>query len=95
MPGAVAAEIDVKLRRALEPDSIDIVDESERHRGHAGWKEGGETHFRVTIIASAFDGTSPLERHRTINQILADELSSSVHALSISALTPEEARAKG
>ena len=91
MPGEVAAAIDSKLRRALEPESLDIVDESERHRGHSGWREGGETHFRLTIIARAFDGASRLARHQMVNQALAEELAGPVHALSIAALTPEEA----
>lgn len=88
--GEVAAAIEQKLRTGLAPDHIDIVDDSERHRGHSGWREGGETHFRITIIANAFQGQSRIERHRAINRILAEELDGPVHALSLRALTPEE-----
>ena len=83
--------IESKLRATLAPDQLEVVDESDHHRGHAGWREGGESHFRITVISGAFVGQSRIERHRQINAILADELSGPVHALSIKALTPEEA----
>ncbi len=78
-----------KLAAALQPDSLDVIDESDQHAGHGGWREGGETHFRVRIVSAAFAGKSRLERHRLINSALAAELQGGVHALAI------EARALG
>ncbi len=62
-----------------------MVDESDRHKGHAGARTGGESHFRVRIVAAAFAGKSRLEMHRAINAALADELAGAVHALAIEA----------
>jgi len=93
--GATGRAIERKLARALTPRRIDIVDESELHRGHAGWREGGETHFRITVVADAFAGLSRVERHREVNRILAEELAGPVHALSLTALTPAEADRRG
>ena len=87
----VGNTIESKLRATLAPDQLEIVDESDHHRGHAGWREGGQSHFRITIVSCAFAGQSRIERHRRVNAILADELSGPVHALSIRALTPDEA----
>ena len=58
-------------------------DVSYKHAGHAGWREGGETHFEVTMTADAFAGKSRVECHRMVNHILAEELASSVHALQL------------
>lgn len=77
-----------KLTTAFAPQALDVIDESDRHHGHAGWREGGETHFRVKIVSGAFAGKSRLERHRMINAVLADELADRVHALAISADAP-------
>lgn len=79
-----------KLIDAFAPESLRIVDESDRHRGHAGWREGGETHFRIYIVAEAFRGKTRIERHRLINQCLAGELADKVHALAIHAAEPGE-----
>ncbi|MHB2168502.1 BolA family protein [Alsobacter sp. R-9] len=80
-----------KLTKGLAPVSLDVIDESENHHGHAGWREGGETHFRVEVIAEAFRGKSRVERHRMVNALLADELAGRVHALAIRAKAPGEA----
>ena len=64
--------------------------ESHQHQGHGGWREGGETHFRVEIVSVAFAGKSRLERHRLVNGALAQELAESVHALAIAARAPGE-----
>lgn len=69
----------------LNPLELDVIDESEKHRGHGGWREGGETHFRVHIRAAAFDGVSRVERHRRINALLEDEFKAGIHALAIHA----------
>lgn len=79
-----------KLRGAFAPAHLDIVDESARHEGHAGAREGGETHFRVTIVALAFAGLSRVARHRLVHDALAEELHEQVHALALTTLTPEE-----
>jgi BolA protein len=79
-----------KLREAFSPESLDVVDESHLHEGHAGHRPGGETHFRVYIVSPAFIGKSRIERHRMINSALAAELAGSVHALAINAQAPQE-----
>ena len=70
-----------KLQAAFSPVELEVVDESDQHRGHGGWREGGETHFRVRIVAAAFDGMSRVERQRAVNRALADDLAGGVHAL--------------
>ncbi|WP_299818515.1 BolA family transcriptional regulator [uncultured Roseibium sp.] len=72
-----------KLTSAFSPSYLNVIDESEKHRGHGGWKEGGETHFRVQIAASAFEGLNRLARHRAVNDVLAEELANGVHALAL------------
>ena len=67
-----------KLTNTFAPASLDVVDESHQHAGHAGHREGGETHFRVYIVAEAFRGKSRLERHRMINETLFGELEGGV-----------------
>jgi BolA protein len=83
--------IAAKLTRGLAPTTLDIVDESDRHKGHAGAREGGETHYRVYIVSAAFVGKGRLERHRMVNALLADELAAGVHALALKTLAPGEA----
>jgi len=82
-----------KLTKAFAPASLDVVDESHRHAGHAGHRPGGETHFRVHIVADAFRGKSRIERHRMVNDTLSSELAGGVHALAIHAMAPGEGRA--
>ena len=82
-----------KLTQAFAPQSLDVVDESHQHEGHAGHRPGGETHFRVYIVSDAFRGKSRLERHRMVNETLAGELQGGVHALAIHASAPGEGRA--
>ena len=79
-----------KLTPAFAPQSLDVIDESHQHAGHAGHRPGGETHFRVHIVSEAFRGKSRVDRHRMINQTLSGELASSVHALAIHARAPGE-----
>ncbi len=80
-----------KLTEAFCPLNLAVTDESHRHEGHAGHRPGGETHFRVHIVARAFEGKSRIERHRMINEALAHEFASGVHALAIHAHAPGEA----
>ena len=90
----VADSIRQKLTAAFAPQSLDVVDESHRHAGHAGATRDdgsqGETHFHVRLVTAAFDGLSRVERQRRVYAALAEELKGPVHALSLSALTPSE-----
>ena len=79
-----------KLTSAFSPQSLNVVDESHLHAGHAGSREGGQTHYRVYIVSNAFEGKSRVDRHRLINTALAAELAGSVHALAIHAAAPGE-----
>ena len=87
----IAETIRTKLEAAFAPPTLEVVDESERHRGHAGYREGGETHFRVAIVSAAFDGLTRIERHHRVHEVLDAELKGRVHALALTLLTPEEA----
>jgi BolA protein len=87
---AIKDTISNKLQEAFTPESLQVIDESQLHEGHAGHRPGGETHFRVHIVSSAFKGKSRLERHRMINSLLAAELSGGVHALALHAQAPGE-----
>lgn len=90
---ATADRIRDKLTRALAPSRLEIVDESHLHKGHAGAREGGETHFRLLVVAERFTGLSRVERHRLVNAALAEELADRVHALAMRTLSPDEASA--
>lgn len=83
--GEVRNHIAARLEAAFAPVRLEVIDDSERHRGHAGWREGGGTHFRVRIASAAFAGKSRLERHRLVNAALAEEFAGGVHALTIEA----------
>jgi len=84
------AEIEHKLKTALQPLKLEIEDESALHAGHAGARESGGGHFRVTIVSAAFAGKGLLERHRMVYRALGDTMHREIHALSIRALSPEE-----
>jgi BolA protein len=86
----VADSIRKKLEAAFAPSDLGIEDESALHSGHSGARPEGETHFRVRIVSTAFEGLSRIERQRKIHDTIADELRTRVHALSLSALTPGE-----
>lgn len=79
-----------KLMVALRPSRLDVVNESHLHAGHASSPGTGESHFRVLIVSGAFAGKTRIERHRVINEVLADELKGGVHALAIKACAPDE-----
>ena len=89
---SVAETIRRKLTRRFAPTRLVIVDESHRHTGHAGARPGGETHFRVTIVAPAFAGQSRVARHRLVQETLAAELATAIHALSLTVLASDEER---
>jgi len=71
------------------PETLEVVDDSARHAGHAGAAPGGETHYNVTIVSQAFDGLSRVQIQRTIHMVLADEFESGLHALSLKASAPK------
>jgi len=80
-----------RLQQALSPLQLDIIDDSHHHVGHAGARDG-RGHFTVHIISAAFAGLAPLARHRVVYAALGDLMRSDIHALSITAQTPEEAQ---
>ena len=78
------------LEEGFRPMTLTVVDESHQHAGHAGWREGGETHFRLDIVSEAFRGKSRVERHRMVNAALAPAFARGLHALAIQARAPGE-----
>lgn len=78
--------IAAKLTEKFTPAFLDVIDESNKHFGHAGWREGGETHFRVRIATRHFDGMNRVAQHRAIHDVLAELMDNPVHALAIEVL---------
>lgn len=78
-----ADEIRSKLVAALAPGELDVVDDSESHRGHGGYQEGGESHYNLRIRAAAFEGKSRIARHRMVHAALGPELIGRIHALAL------------
>ncbi len=91
--GRVKAAMEAKLAAAFNPVRLEISDDSDHHKGHSGARDGGESHFTLTIVSDAFSGLGRVERQRRINRVLVEELSGPVHALSIRALAPADAGA--
>ena len=79
----VIEEIETRLRDVFNPSTLEVVDESEQHRGHAGYQEGGQSHFRVEITADTFDAMGRVARHRAIHNALGEELIGRIHALAL------------
>ncbi len=79
-----------KLQNAFEPESFELIDESENHRGHGGWREGGESHFRLRMTSASFTGQGRVQRQRAVNKVLAEELAGLVHALAMELRAPGE-----
>lgn len=90
---SVAEAIRARLA-ALEPQAIDLIDESAQHRGHAGYREGGGTHWRLSIVSARFAGQPTVARHRMVYQALGELMQHPIHALAITARSPEEAKGK-
>ena len=88
--GAVAETIRSKLDAAFAPAKLEVIDDSDKHAGHSGHRDGGESHFTVVIEAAAFTGVARVQRQRKIYGILAEELAGPIHALSVKALAPGE-----
>jgi len=76
-------EIEERLRAVFEPRVLEVVDDSESHRGHAGFQDGGESHFNVRIRAQAFEGMNRLARHRAVHSALGPDLIARIHALAL------------
>jgi BolA family transcriptional regulator, general stress-responsive regulator len=76
-------KIRVKLEEAFAPRLLEVIDDSESHRGHAGYQEGGESHFNVVIASDEFKGLSRIARHRAVHEALGRDLVSEIHALSL------------
>lgn len=79
----VTEQIHARLQETFAPDHLEVIDESEDHRGHAGYQDGGESHFRVVIRADAFEPMSRIARHRAIHAALGKALIARIHALSL------------
>jgi len=89
--GPIAQEIERRLTTALQPTRLDLVDDSEKHRGHGGYNPAGESHFSLAIESAAFAGMNRVQRQRAIYAALGELMEERVHALSIRALAPGEA----
>lgn len=87
---SITDRIHEKLHENLSIIALEVVDDSSKHMGHAGWKAGGETHFNVKIISNDFVGKSKVARHKMVYSILQEEMQEKVHALSIVALAGDE-----
>ena len=88
--GPVAPEIDKRLREALAPTHLAVINDSDRHRGHAGHDGSGESHFTVEIVSPLFAGMGRVERQRAVNRALGDLMERRIHALAIRAKAPGE-----
>ena len=80
---SVKDEIENRLRAAFDPIELEVVDDSESHRGHAGYQEGGESHFQVKMRAAAMGEMSRIARHRAVHKALGAELVGRIHALGL------------
>jgi BolA family transcriptional regulator, general stress-responsive regulator len=83
------AVIELRLRQAFAPENLEVVDESRLHAGHEGAKSGGG-HYAVTIVSNRFHGHTPVKRHRLVYEALGDLIKNDIHALRITAMSPEE-----
>jgi BolA protein len=88
--GPVAAEIEKSLNEALQPVRLEVMDDSEKHRGHAGHDARGESHFSVLVVSAAFEGRNRVARQRLVNAALAELLKERVHALTMVTKAPGE-----
>lgn len=93
-PTPVADAIRQRLTAALAPSELDLADESALHAGHAGARPEGESHFRLVIVSARFAGKDRLERQRMVFAALGDLMQTEIHALTVTALAPGEARAQ-
>jgi len=87
----VASEIKSRLA-ALDPVALDLVDESAQHAGHSGSRPGGQTHWRLSIVSPRFAGQPTVARHRMVYQALGELMQNPIHALAITARSPDETK---
>jgi len=92
--GAIAEGIERKVKSALAPQRFEIFDESSRHAGHVGARPEGETHFRIVVVAAAFDGKPRVQRQQMVYAVLGEEFARGLHALAMTTLTPDEDAAR-
>jgi BolA protein len=85
-----AARIEAALRGALAPARLSVEDESARHAGHAGARAGGQTHYKVSVVSSRFEGMGRLARSRLVHTLLQVEFDTGLHALSLILHAPGE-----
>lgn len=88
--GPVQEEIEMRLLEALAPEILVVTNDSEKHRGHAGYDGTGESHFTVEVVSAAFAGLNRVARQRLVNQALGDMMKERIHALAIKARAPGE-----
>jgi len=79
-----------KLTQAFNPEALDVIDESHKHAGHAGARPQGESHFKVVIVASAFEGLNRVDRQRKIYAVLDEDLKTDIHALALDVKAPSQ-----
>ncbi|GJL84567.1 MAG: BolA family transcriptional regulator [Micavibrio sp.] len=87
---SLAEQIKQKLEAALEPEFLELINESDLHKGHAGHDGSGESHYRLKVVSHEFSGCGRIERQRMVHKILGQEIKELIHALSIEAVAPEE-----
>lgn len=80
---SVSDQMRIRLQAAFAPDRLEIVDDSDKHRGHAGWNPAGESHFHVTLRAPVFAAMSRIDRHRAVHAALGPDLTGRIHALAL------------
>ncbi|MCI5050273.1 MAG: BolA family transcriptional regulator [Rickettsiales bacterium] len=83
-------QIEDILKANFRVDHCEVIDDSARHAGHAGAREGGNSHFKVMVVSGDFVGKSRIERHRMVNHALTSAFEQGMHALNINAKTPDE-----
>lgn len=87
---SVRATIETKLSAALQPEHLEVIDNSAQHAGHAGSRPEGESHFAVLVVSSVFDGQNRVQRQRMVYKALADEMINQIHALELKTFAPGE-----
>lgn len=89
---SIAEQIKRKITESLAPEHLELINESHKHKGHAGDNGTGESHFKLIVVSSKFEGYDRIQRHRMVFTVLNEELNGKIHALSIAAYTPAEYR---
>ncbi|MBL4614384.1 MAG: BolA family transcriptional regulator [Magnetovibrio sp.] len=87
---SIRAIIETKLKAALKPEHLEVIDNSAQHAGHAGARPGGESHFAVVVVSTAFNGQNRVQRQRMVYQALSEEMTSHIHALELKTLSPDD-----